>query len=149
MTDDQIREWMQRADTDRDGRISAAEAANSQGGLRDGFAQYDLNQDGFIDVPEYRVYATARFANRGQPQVPGGMPPGGMPMFPPAPGQPQPAAPGQPGGEEPTRPEVMRYGKLPKGAPTGTARSGCTSGGGRAARRPASSWRRTSTATAT
>ena len=110
MTDEQLRGMMRRTDTDGDGRISAAEAAQSDR-MRDSFAQYDTNRDGFIDVAEYRVYMTARFQQRdqGQPQP--------SPFQPqPVPGQPAPGQP--PGSDEPARPEVWRYGKLPKGAPS-------------------------------
>ena len=41
--------WMQRADTDKDGRISRAEAQAMQAKAGDRFEQMDLNKDGYVD----------------------------------------------------------------------------------------------------
>ncbi|MFO0851895.1 MAG: EF-hand domain-containing protein [Gemmataceae bacterium] len=146
MPDDTIRMMMRRTDTDGDGRISAAEAqANDR--MRDAFARFDTNRDGFIDATEYRAYLAERMSNRGnggpgggpggfggggpggfggQPGGgfnPGGMPPGGQPNFGGQPGggfNPQAGGDRRSGAEveETVRPEVHRYGKLPKGIPT-------------------------------
>ena len=124
MTDEQLSGMMRRTDTDGDGRISAAEATASGRIDPAQFAQYDTNRDGFLDVAEYRVYMTARFQQRqqeqGQPPMPFQPQPGQPSPFPPQPGQPGQPVPGpqQPGSDEPARPEVYRFGKLPKGAPS-------------------------------
>ena len=117
MPDEQIQGMMRRMDTDGDGRISAVEATASGRLAPDQFAQYDTNRDGFIDTAEYRVYLTARTQQRAQEQGQGGVPAGPMPQFQPLPQQ-TPSAPAQPTADEPSRPEVWRYGKLPKGAPS-------------------------------
>ncbi len=128
MSNEQLQGMMRRDDADGDGRISAAEASRARSdSLRDGFAQYDTNRDGFIDVTEYRTYLTIRVqqrqSERGQNQPPGGgngATGGQVPQFQQPPGQPNSGQPhsGQPANDEPARPEVLRYGKLPKGAPS-------------------------------
>lgn len=136
LSDDTLRMFMRRTDTDGDGRISAAEAQSSDR-MRDSFARFDTNRDGFIDATEYRGYLTERMANRGN-GGPGGGGPGGFGGSPGGfgggfnPGGPPNFGGGQPGGgfnpqaggdrrgevEETPRPEVHRYGKLPKGLPS-------------------------------
>jgi Ca2+-binding EF-hand superfamily protein len=122
MTDDQVRGFMRSYDTDGDGRISKAEAlAGRSDTMKERFDLYDANRDGFMDLAEYRAYNVGRFQERMQ-QSSGGSPAAPPPVFQPqpVPGQPMPGqpVPGQPASDEPARPEVLRYGKLPKGAPT-------------------------------
>ncbi len=119
MTDEQLSGYMRRYDTDGDGRISRTEAmASGSDQMKEQFDQYDANRDGYWDVTEYRVYNVSRFQQRMQQRDQG------QPMpFQPQPGQPSPfqpppiPGPQQPGSDEPARPEVYRFGKLPKGAP--------------------------------
>lgn len=53
-------QWMQRADADRDGRISRAEAQAVQSKAGDRFEQMDFNKDGFVD----RTDMQARMAQK-------------------------------------------------------------------------------------
>ncbi len=119
VTDQQVMEYMRRYDRDNDGKISAAEAQQSDR-LRGVFQQYDKNADGSLDFAEYKAYIVDRFSGQGQSQgSPGsswgqngwGGAPGGW-------GGPDGSG-GPPRGpvEEPM-PVVLRYGKLPKELPS-------------------------------
>jgi hypothetical protein len=130
MSPDQIKQFMSRYDTDKDGRISMAEAQNGRGSLKDSFTQYDTNRDGFIDANEYTVYISARFGGGGMGGTPGmgGSPWGSQ--------SPQGGFPGGPPGgwgggssssdrsrdrkkdEESEKVFVYRYGSLPKELPS-------------------------------
>lgn len=112
MTDEQIKQFMSRTDTDQDGRISAAEAQTNDR-LRSAFPEYDTNRDGFIDMTEYRAYLVVRMGGGNRGGDPNSM---------------SQSWNGQPGGgygpdgsrlpmEEP-KPVVLRYGKLPKELPS-------------------------------
>lgn len=130
MTPDQIKQFMSRYDTDKDGRISMAEAQNGRGSLKDSFTQYDTNRDGFIDTNEYTVYISSRFGGGGMASSPGmgGSPWGGQ--------SPQGGMSGGPPGgwgggssssdrgrdrkkdEDSEKVFVYRYGSLPKELPS-------------------------------
>lgn len=119
VSDQQVQERFRRYDRDNDGKISAAEAQQSDR-LRGVFQQYDKNADGFMDATEYKAYYVEAMSgmagqssmsqswgqgqpgNWGGPEAPGGM--GGI------------GRDGQPL-EEP-KPVVLRYGKLPKELPS-------------------------------
>jgi hypothetical protein len=103
MSDEQIRQFMSRYDQDRDGRISAAEAQQSDR-LRGSFEQYD----------------TARMSSRGNDQNSMSQSWGQQGNW----GQPGGNWGGFPGGDgrptipqEEPKPIVLRYGKLPKDLP--------------------------------
>jgi Ca2+-binding EF-hand superfamily protein len=119
MSDEQIGRMMRRYDRDGDGRISAEEAS---GDLRDAFQRLDTNRDGYIDANEYRVYLMERMGDRNRGDR-------GSSGFDPN-NQQNPQWGGPPGGwgggdrsrdqrdQEPERPVVYRYGKLPKDLPS-------------------------------
>lgn len=54
------REAMSRLDTDKDGRISRAEATAGEGKMASRFDQMDANKDGFIDRADHEIRAKQR-----------------------------------------------------------------------------------------
>lgn len=56
--------WWKDADTDGDGKLSAAEA-NANAGLSSRFATIDTDKDGFVTTEEYRTFYTAN-ASQGE-----------------------------------------------------------------------------------
>lgn len=54
------REAMAKLDTDKDGRISRAEAAAGEGKLAPRFDEMDANKDGFIDRADHEIHAKQR-----------------------------------------------------------------------------------------
>lgn len=54
------REAMAKLDTDKDGRISRAEAAAGEGKLASRFDEMDANKDGFIDRADHEIRAKQR-----------------------------------------------------------------------------------------
>jgi Ca2+-binding EF-hand superfamily protein len=132
--DEAMQNFFRMSDRNQDGRIDRDESSR---GLRDRFDQYDSNRDGAIDLNEYRPYIQERMASRGgdsrgpggsfdprsssmSSQFPSGGPPGGWGGSPGGWGgsQGDQASRNRNGQDEEERPEVHRFGKLPKGLPS-------------------------------
>jgi Ca2+-binding EF-hand superfamily protein len=78
-----VAKWLADMDTDKDGKISRAEA---KGGLAKAFDQIDTNKDGFLDKEELRRTAARFLANQKKaaetkPQNPSPPPPRNEPDF--------------------------------------------------------------------
>lgn len=54
------REAMSRLDTDKDGRISRAEATAAEGKMASRFDQMDANKDGYVDRADHEIRAKQR-----------------------------------------------------------------------------------------
>jgi len=54
------REAMSRLDTDKDGRISRAEATAGEGRMASHFEQMDANKDGYVDRADHEILAKQR-----------------------------------------------------------------------------------------
>jgi Ca2+-binding EF-hand superfamily protein len=54
------REAMSRLDTDKDGRISRAEATAAEGRMASRFEQMDANKDGYVDRADHEIRAKQR-----------------------------------------------------------------------------------------
>lgn len=112
ISDQQVQERFRRYDRDNDGKITAAEAQQSDR-LRGVFQQYDKNADGSMDYNEYKAYYVDAISGSSSQNS---MSPGW--------GQGGPGAPEGPGGRDPRqpieepKPVVLRYGKLPKELPS-------------------------------
>lgn len=114
-------EYLKRADTDADGKVSKAEfEAMSRGDVDERFARMDGNKDGYVDATEMAAIAERlREGMRGRPggegegfrRPPGGERPDGAP-------RPEGERPRRPDGERPEggRPEG---GRPPQGGPAG------------------------------
>ncbi len=114
ITDQQVQERFRRYDRDNDGKITAAEAQQSDR-LRGVFQQYDKNADGSMDFAEYKTYyvdAISGQSSGGSSSSNQGLPPGSPGGWDGSGGR----DPRQPI-EEP-KPVVLRYGKLPKELPS-------------------------------
>lgn len=113
INDQQIQERFRRYDRDNDGKITAAEAQQSDR-LRGVFQQYDKNADGSMDFAEYKTYyvdaISGQNSSGSNSSSQGG--PGGW------------GSPDGSGGRDPRqpveepKPVVLRYGKLPKELPS-------------------------------
>jgi EF hand len=112
ISDQQVQERFRRYDRDNDGKITAAEAQQSDR-LRGVFQQYDKNTDGSMDFAEYKTYYVDAIS--GQTQGSSGQSYGQYG---------QPGSWGGPDGSAPRgtveepKPVVLRYGKLPKELPS-------------------------------
>lgn len=116
ITDEQVRNFMERSDKDKDGRLSYDEASST---LKSKFQEYDTNRDGYIDFQEYRRYIDDNFANRGRSSGSNNSSNSNSQQP-----QQQPYGYGgygrgqQEEEEKIERPVVYRYGKLPKEVPS-------------------------------
>ena len=117
-----LAEFIKRADTDGDGKISKDEFANlGKKESEDRFGKMDANSDGFVDQAEIGSMAQRMQGQGGQGQ---GMrrPEGGG-----SPGSPGAGGEGgfrRPPGSEGERPKGAPEGERPKGAPEGGQRGG-------------------------
>jgi hypothetical protein len=122
--DEMMQNFFRMSDRNQNGRIDRDESSR---GLRDRFDQYDANRDGAIDLNEYKPYIQERMGNRGgDSRGPGGSfdPRNGSSQFPGGWSSSQQSRDNRDSrsrnnkDEEEERPEVHRFGKLPKGLPS-------------------------------